>query len=42
MINFIIMQSDKSKLEVSIAQKKRVDSIEKEELVFIFSTQWLS
>ena len=42
MINFIIMQSDKSQLEVSIAQKKRVDSIEKEELVFIFSTQWLS
>ena len=40
MINFIIMQSDKSQLEVSIAQKKkRVDSIEKEELVFIFSTQ---
>ena len=41
MINFIIMQSDKSQLEVSIAQKKkkRVDSIEKEELVFIFSIQ---
>ena len=39
MIISIIMQSDNSKSEVTIAQKKRVNSIEKQELVFIFSTQ---